>query len=61
MTRKDYLILATALQDSRPPGYPTAQLVTHQWIETRRYIIEALAQDNPHFNEAHFIAVTEES
>lgn len=58
MTRKDYVVLATALAKTRPLNIQTAPLdspAIKQWGEDVRFIAAALAQDNPRFDRQRFI------
>lgn len=64
MSRKDYILLATAIAAQRPLGFDhpelqnrEAQLICGQWIMDREAIASALASDNSSFDRAHFVTV----
>ena len=61
MTRKDYVLIAEAMKDSRPAanidkGSLTGMNMWSVWIETGRNIAAALQTDNPNFNRSRFLA-----
>lgn len=53
MTRKDYILIARALADSRPTVGYERNLLT--WNCTARLLADALAADNPRFDREHFL------
>ena len=55
MTRKDYVLLAGALKESRPI-WDVADERLDQWQETVRAIVYALETDNPRFDYDKFCA-----
>jgi hypothetical protein len=63
MTRKDYVVLAAALNHARPDArYYQNKTVHaahyHQWLVTCNAVADALAADNPRFNADLFAAAT---
>jgi hypothetical protein len=65
MTRKDYILLATAFKGSRPDKYedgPTDGFSREysQWLYDRGCVADMLEIDNPRFDRGRFYAATEE-
>lgn len=68
MTRKDYVLIAKALADTRPlpstyhGGRNSVAFTGHtaQWSADRSSIAEALRADNPNFDINTFFRATEE-
>ena len=58
MTKKDYILLADALAQSRPLPQWDAPL-HRQWRADVRYIASALRTTNPRFDADKFIAACE--
>lgn len=59
MTRKDYVLIAAALHDSLQFGGEDIDMDTacaHQHANCTRAVADALAQDNPRFDRARFLA-----
>lgn len=60
MTKKDFIKLAQALQDSRPVnslhwGEHGHDFALQSWNNTVEHITETLRLDNPQFNKARFL------
>ena len=58
MTRKDYVLLAQALNDARPMAHWDANKRT-QWVMDVKYIAQALSNDNNRFDYDRFIDACE--
>lgn len=54
MTRKDYIIIAAALLESKPESHWDANKKA-QWLVSCNRIADALANDNPRFNRGRFL------
>lgn len=54
MTRKDYKAIADTLLMSKPPTQDSAGMFT--WIHIVHALADTLADDNPRFNRARFLA-----
>jgi hypothetical protein len=55
MTRKDYILIAAALNEARTQ-FPTERPDAEQQSEDDAYsVADALAKDNPRFNRARFL------
>lgn len=61
MTRRDYVMIAAALRDSKPykceltPDGEYANPLCTQWAKTARQIAYELAEDNPRFDKQRFL------
>lgn len=53
MTKKDYILLAEAFRESKPPLY-AADAVMSQWTLDVEYIVTCLGRDNPRFSPTKF-------
>ncbi len=63
MTRKDYKIIAKALQGTRPRDIRSGAYAASYgtWLATRRAIAAELMLDNPRFDSGKFYEATEQS
>ena len=59
MTRKDYLVIADALAESRPMWAENRAARTAQWVDTVDCMARALAHDNPRFDVERFLMATQ--
>lgn len=59
MTRKDYVLIADAVRQSRLVGPNVAESTAHRYNEQRantaRCLAYALGRDNPRFDRARFL------
>lgn len=56
MSRKDYIILARALKNSKPDLHPQLRgALIDIWVRTCKEISATLAADNPRFDHARFL------
>lgn len=61
MSKKDYILLAQALKDSKPENLLSVQTTNDMkigitmFLRTCENIANKLAQDNPRFNRAKFL------
>lgn len=56
MTRKDYILIASALREARLSDDEATQETDEQWTRVVNRVARALANDNPSFDRARFVA-----
>jgi hypothetical protein len=55
MTKKDYVLIAGALRNSRPdPTMLVSQVIIDQWINSVAHFVSVFAGDNPRFDSVRF-------